>query len=43
MKGEEEVEKRKLENFLYYMLDKVEDCYKKEVEASVKEFLKENA
>lgn len=36
------MEKEKLEKFLYYMLDKIEDCYKKEVEASVKEFLKNN-
>lgn len=37
------MEKQKLENFLYYMLDKIDDCYKKEVEAAVKEFLKETA
>lgn len=32
--------KRDLENFLNYMLDKVENCYKKEVELAVKDFLK---
>jgi len=37
------MEKQKLENFLYYMLDKIDDCYKKEVEAAAKEFLKENS
>lgn len=33
-------EKRDLENFFNYMLDKVENCYKKEVELAVKDFLK---
>lgn len=33
--------KRDLENFLNYMLDKVENCYKKEVELAVKDFLKQ--
>lgn len=28
-----------LRKFLYYILDKVEDCYKKEVEMAVKDFL----
>lgn len=35
--------KEGLEKFLYYMLDKVDDCCKKEVELAVKEFLKENS
>lgn len=33
--------KRDLENFFNYMLDKVENCYKKEVELAVKDFLKQ--
>ena len=37
------MEKSRLEDFLNYMLDKVEDCYKKEVELAVKDFLKETA
>lgn len=37
------MQKQELEKFLYYMLDKVEECYKKEVENAVKEFLRETA
>lgn len=37
------MENRKLEKFLYYILDKVEDCYKKEVEMAIKDFLIETA
>lgn len=30
-----------LENFLNYLQDKVEDCYKKETQKAIKEYLKE--
>ncbi len=30
-----------LERFLEYLQDKVEDCYKKETERTIKEYLKE--
>lgn len=30
-----------LENFLNYLQDKVEDCYKIETEKAIKEYLKE--
>lgn len=33
--------KKELEKFLYYLEDKVQDCYKKEVSIAIKEFLKE--
>lgn len=35
--------REELEKFFDYILDKVEDCYKKEVESAVKEFLKVTA
>lgn len=34
-------EKLKLEQFLEYLQDKVEDCYKKETESAIKDYLKE--
>lgn len=34
------VEKKELENFLYYLEDKTENCYKKEVQQAIKDFLK---
>lgn len=34
-------EKNYLEQFLEYIQDKVEDCYKKEIELDIKEYLKE--
>lgn len=33
--------KKDLERFLFYLEDKVEDCYKKEVSIAIKDFLKE--
>lgn len=33
--------KKELEKFLYYLLDKVDSVYYKEVEQAIKEFLKE--
>ena len=35
------IKKQELEKFLNYLSDKVQDCYKKEVEQSIKEFLKD--
>lgn len=35
-----DIKKSELEKFFAYMLDKVEDCYKKEVENAIKDFLK---
>lgn len=34
--------REELENYLYFILDKVEDCYKREVEQAVKRFLNED-
>lgn len=34
------MDKEKLENFLYYLQDKVEDCYKEETRKAIEEFLK---
>lgn len=34
------VDKKELENFLYYLEDKAENCYKKEVHQAIKDFLK---
>lgn len=36
------IDKKELEKFFDYLLDKVEDCYKKEVQSAIKDFLKEN-
>lgn len=36
------IEKEKLKNFLDYLLDKVEPCYKQEVETAIKRFLGED-
>lgn len=36
------VDKKELEKFLDYVLDKVEDCYKKEVQSAIKDFLIRN-
>ena len=36
------IDKKELERFLDYLADKVEDCYKKEVESAIKDFLKNN-
>lgn len=30
-----------LENFLYYLQDKVQDCYKEETKIAIKRFLEE--
>lgn len=35
------VSKKELEKFLNHLQDKVEDCYKKETEQAIKEFLKD--
>lgn len=35
------VSKIELEKFLNYLQDKVQDCYKKETEQAIKEFLKD--
>lgn len=37
------MEGKDIKKFFDYILDKVEDCYKKEVEMAIKEFLKETA
>lgn len=34
-------ELKELESFLNYLEDKVEECYKKEVNEAIKEYLKE--
>lgn len=34
------MDKEKLENFLNYMQDKVEECYKAETEIAIERFLK---
>ena len=34
------VNKKELEKFLNYLQDKIKDCYKKETEIAIKEFLK---
>jgi len=34
------IDKKELEQFLDYLSDKIEDCYKKEVENAIKDFLK---
>ena len=36
------IDKNALEKFLEYLQDKVEDCYKKETAAAIKEFLNSN-
>lgn len=33
------IDKKELENFLYYLLDKIKTCYKEEAKKAVKEFL----
>ena len=33
------INKKELEKFLEYLQDKVEDCYKKETQSAIKEFL----
>ena len=35
------VSKKELEKFLNYLQDKVEDCYKKETDQAIKDFLKD--
>lgn len=35
------MDKKELENFLYYMLDKVQDVYKEEVKTAIERFLQE--
>lgn len=35
------VSKKELEKFLNHLQDKVQDCYKKETEQSIKDFLKD--
>ena len=39
--GRMNIDKKELEKFLNYLQDKVEDCYKKETAAAIKEFLKD--
>lgn len=34
------LEKKKIEEFLEYMQDKIEDCYSKETERAIKDFMK---
>lgn len=34
--------REELENFLYYMLDKVQDVYKDEVKTAIERFLQEH-
>ena len=36
------IDKTELDNFLDYILDKTEDCYKEEVKQSIDRFKKEN-
>lgn len=36
------INKEELNNFLDYILDKVEDCYKEEVKQSIERFRKES-
>ena len=36
------INKEELNNFLDYILDKIEGCYKEEVKQSVERFLKES-
>ena len=36
------INKEELNNFLDYILDKVEDCYKEEVKQSIERFQKES-
>lgn len=36
-----QVDLKELENFLNYLNDKVEDCYRKETDGAVKRYLKE--
>lgn len=38
---EVKVNYEELESFLDYLLDKTEDCYKKEVESAIENYLKE--
>lgn len=33
------IDKKELENFLNYLLDKTENCYKEEVKIAIKRFL----
>lgn len=35
------MDKKELENFLYYMLDKIQDVYKEEVKTAIERFLQE--
>lgn len=35
------MDKKELENFLYYMFDKVQDAYKEEVKTAIERFLQE--
>ena len=36
------MDKKEVEKFLEYMLDKVEDCYKQEVKTAIERFLEKN-
>ena len=40
--GRMNIDKKELEKFLNYLQDKVEDYYKKETAAAIKEFLNSN-
>lgn len=40
--GRMNIDKKELEKFLNYLQNKVEDCYKKETAAAIKEFLNSN-
>ncbi len=35
------MENKELENFLYYLQDKVQDCYKEETKVAIENFLEE--
>ena len=36
------IDKKELERFLDYLQDKVQDCYKKETEEAIKDFMAEH-
>lgn len=37
------IDKEELKKFLDYIADKVEDCYKKEVDSAIEDFLKKHS
>ena len=36
------IDREELENFLNYLQDKVQDCYKRETAEAIKDFMKEH-